>query len=180
MIVFIVIALSVNKSNSQAPGRVSKRPYKERKIHWYELEEVKKLTAKYSDKKIFLYAYIDSSRGCEIYDSVFSSSIVAKYINKNFFAFKFNFQRDSMYMDKLEIRRFKEFTKYPISLTEREKNAFPIIAILDDDLGKIRSLNGYYKPKELEAFIYFMGNKDYKLMNFEDYVKTYKGQLRKQ
>jgi thioredoxin-related protein len=155
------------------------------KINWMSLEEA--ITAqKTSPKKIFIDAYTTWCGPCKMLDkNTFHNKDVAEYINKNYYAVKFNAEGN-------ETVEFKgqTFTNPNFDASKKGRNsahqlsgyfgvrAYPTMLFLDEESNLITPLVGYKTPQQLELFLKLFKNDDYKNLKsqeeFAEYSENFK------
>jgi thioredoxin-related protein len=139
------------------------------KINWMTLEEAVE-AQKTAPKKIFIDAYTVWCGPCKMLDkNTFHNKDVADYVNKNYYAVKFNAEGN-------ETINFKGNTftnpNFDTSKTGRNSShqlaayfsirAYPTMLFLDEDANFITPLTGYKTPQQLELYLKLFGSNDYK------------------
>jgi thioredoxin-related protein len=150
------------------------------------LEEAVELQKK-APKKIMMDVYTNWCGPCKMLDrNTFHNKDVAKYVNDNYYAVKFNAEGN-------EIVDFdgKTFTNpnYNPALANRRNSphelsryfqvqAYPTIVFLDEDGKLIFPLRGYKTPTELELYLKMFKTDKHKEMDtqekFNEYYKAFK------
>jgi len=156
------------------------------KINWMSMDEA--LAAqKETPKKIFMDVYTTWCGPCKMMDrDTFSNKDVISFINKNYYAVKFN-------AEGTEEITYKDFTYTNPNYQEgrRGRNAthffadalklqgYPSIVFFGEDGSLIQSIAGYRKPKDIEIFLRMIANDDYKSLTtveaWEAYQANFKG-----
>ena len=138
-------------------------------IKWISLEDAVYLQEA-APRNIIIDMYTNWCGPCKLLDrNTFSNKDVAKYINENFYAVKFNAEGN-------DIVNFKGYTfenpNYDPAKANRRNsshelsqafrvNAFPTILFLDKSSNLLYRLRGYQTPKQLEVYLkLFNGNND--------------------
>jgi thioredoxin-related protein len=156
--------------------------YTESKIHWYTFEEATKLNSKHP-KKIFLDMYTDWCGWCKRLDAVtFVHPEIVKYVNKNFYAVKFNAERKDVisYKGKNYTNTNPNQFQHPHDLAAlflQNKFSYPTMVFLDEKMNEIAPVPGYMKPKEFERLINFIGSDAFQKQTFESYGSTFQGKV---
>jgi thioredoxin-related protein len=145
------------------------------KIEWLTIEQAyAKMQA--APRKVMIDVYTDWCGWCKVMDrSTFTDKAVAYYINKNFYAVKFNAEQKAAVMlgnQKFESRG----TTHDLALAlTNNQPSYPTTIFLDDHFQMIQPLPGYHKAREFHQIITFFGDNHYKKEPFESYkAKTYK------
>lgn len=159
-------------------------------INWITIEEAVELQKK-EPRKIIIDMYTVWCPPCKMLDKhTFQNKDVADYVNKNYYAVKFNAQGNDVVNFK-----DKEFTNPNYNPAKAKgknsqhqfANAFgirsyPSVVFLDEDLNLLTTIIGFKKPKEFELFLkLFKENhhKDIKSQkDFEAYYKAFKPQFK--
>jgi thioredoxin-related protein len=153
------------------------------KIKWLTFDQAVKLNAK-KPKKIFMDVYTDWCGWCKKYDAVtFSNPIIAKYINENFYAVKFDAERK----DSVVFRGKTYVNKNPYGQRAthdlaiyflKGRLSYPTVVTLNEKMDIINVQPGFMQPKEFEVFINFFGSNTYlKDSNFENFRGTFQGKI---
>ncbi|WP_452221766.1 thioredoxin family protein [Lacinutrix salivirga] len=154
-------------------------------INWITLEEAVKRQKK-NPKKIMIDVYTNWCGPCKLLDkNTFQNKDVADYVNKNYYAVKFNAEGNA-------VVKFKGQTYnnpgYKPELAKRRNTAhqlsryfqiksYPTIVFLDEKAEFIAPISGYRKPKQLELYLKMFKNDDHKALDtqnkFNDYYKAF-------
>ncbi|MGB1282928.1 MAG: thioredoxin family protein [Polaribacter sp.] len=160
------------------------------KVNWITLNEALELQ-KTAPKKIIMDVYTNWCAPCKMLDkNTFQNNDVATYINKNYYAVKFNGEgNDSI---QYEGNIFKN-PKYKESLKNRRNsshefanymgiNAYPTIVFMGETGNLIMPLKGYREPNQLELYLKLFKDDDYKKIvskeKFTNYQKTFKPEFK--
>lgn len=138
-------------------------------INWMSFEEA--LAAqKANPKKIMMDAYTNWCGPCKMLDkNTFHNADVAKYVNDNYYAVKFNAEgnetitfRDRTYTNPGydASKPNKRNASHQLSQYFRIQ-AYPTILFLDEKAEVITPLKGYYKPTQLEIYLKLFATDDF-------------------
>jgi len=151
-------------------------------IEWRSLEEVEKLQKK-EPRKVMIDFYTKWCGPCKMLDrTTFKNKDVANFVNKNYYAVKFNAEGN----DVVSLKG-KEFTNpkydpakanrrnYPHQLSRYFKvSAYPTMIFLDENMEFLTPVKGYKKPQQLELYLKMFYYNDHKaLKNQEDFNAYY-------
>ncbi|NNE32792.1 MAG: thioredoxin fold domain-containing protein [Winogradskyella sp.] len=158
----------------------------DKEINWVSIEEAIELQKK-NPKKIIMDVYTNWCGPCKMLDkNTFHNPDVVKYINKNYYAVKFNAEgnTDITYKDKTfsnpnfdpaKINRRNsahEFTRF------LKVRAYPTMVFFDEEGEYITPITGYLKPRQLELYLKLFKSNKHKEMDtqekFNTYFKTFK------
>jgi thioredoxin-related protein len=156
------------------------------KINWVTLEEAVELQ-KENPKKIMMDVYTNWCGPCKLLDkNTFQNKDVADYVNKNFYAVKFNAEGNDEIA--FEGRTFSN-PGYNPALAKRRNSpheltryfrvqAYPTIVFLETDGSFIFPLTGYKQPQQLELYLKMFNNDEHKGLTtqeaFNEYYKAFK------
>lgn len=153
------------------------------KINWVTLNEALELQKK-EPKKIMMDVYTNWCGPCKMLDkNTFQNKDVANYVNKHYYAVKFNGEGDSKVTykekdfsnpnyDPLKANRRNsahEFARY------LQVRAYPTIVFFDEEANFLAPITGYQKPQGIELYLKLFKDNKYKEMKTqEDFNKYYK------
>lgn len=142
-------------------------------------------------KKIFVDMYTSWCGPCKMLDkNTFSHPDVAKFINKNFYAVKFNAEGNESVTYKS--KTYTNPTYNPAKATKRNSahqltrymgvNAYPTVLFLDEEGGLINRVKGYRTPQQFEVFLKFFGTDLWKTITtqqaYQEYVDNFKPEFK--
>jgi len=160
--------------------------FSQEKINWMSMDEALALQSK-NPKKIIMDVYTTWCGPCKLLDkNTFGNTDVIKFINKNYYAVKFNAEGTSeiTYNGKLydnpdyqEGRKGKNSQHY---FTRALKiKGYPTIVFFNNDGGFIQNVVGYKTPDKLEIYLKMMANDDYLTLTtteaWQEYQNNFKG-----
>lgn len=151
------------------------------KINWVTFQEALELQKK-NPKKIMMDVYTNWCGPCKMLDrNTFHNKDVADYVNKNYYAVKFNGEGNDIVNYK-----GKSFTNpnyNPANANRRNSahelarylqiNAYPTIVFFDESSEVIAPIRGYQKPTQLELYLKMFKNNDYKNIKTQDQFNAY-------
>ncbi|MBT8252515.1 MAG: thioredoxin family protein [Flavobacteriaceae bacterium] len=155
-------------------------------IKWLSLEEAVVLQKK-NPKKIIMDVYTVWCGPCKLLDKkTFANKDVADYINKHYYAVKFNAEGN----DKVTFKN-KTYTNPSFDPAKANKRngvheltrffgvrAYPTMVFLDEDLEFLAPIRGYKTPQQLELYLKLFKNNDHKNLTtqeaFNEYYSTFK------
>jgi thioredoxin-related protein len=160
---------------------VSAGAFAQEKINWVTLDEAIELQQK-EPKKIMMDFYTVWCGPCKMLDrNTFKNKDVAAYVNKYFYAVKFNAEGNSKVKfngNTFTNPRFDPAKasrrNYPHQLTQYfQVNAYPTIVFLDEEDNLITQVKGYQKPQQLELYLKLFVSNEYKNMKSQEDFKAY-------
>lgn len=163
---------------------------KAQKINWISLNEALELQ-KTKPKKIMMDVYTNWCGPCKMLDkNTFQNKDVADFVNKNYYAVKFNGEGN-------ETVNFKgsSFANPNYDKTKANKrnsphefanhlgiNAYPTIVFISQEGNLIMPLRGYQTPNQLELYLKMFLNDEYKQITtqekFQAYNKAFKPEFK--
>jgi thioredoxin-related protein len=156
------------------------------KINWMTMNEAIEAQTK-APKKIFVDVYTNWCGPCKMLDkNTFSNADVAAYINKNFYAVKFNGEGNEAIT--MGDKDFKNPNFDPAKTRTRNSmhqfarfmgvRAYPTLLFIDSDGKLINKVASYLTPSQLEVYLKMYASGDYKAINsqekFNEYYKNFK------
>ena len=150
-------------------------------INWVTLDEALTLQKK-NPKKIMMDVYTVWCGPCKMLDkNTFHNADVVEYVNKNYYAVKFNGEGNDVvkYKDKTfanpnynEARAktrnsAHELTRY------LKVNAYPTVVFFDEKAEVIAPIRGYQQPKQLELYLKMFKQDDHKNIKTQEEFNTY-------
>ena len=155
-------------------------------INWVTFNEAVALQEK-NPKKIMMDVYTNWCGPCKMLDrNTFRNKDVVDYVNKNFYAVKFNAEgntpityKEASYTnpnyDANKANRRNSSHEFARFLRIR---VYPTIAFFDEDLNLITPLTGYQSSNQLELYLKLFSSNEYKKMTtqkaFNAYYKSFK------
>ena len=150
-------------------------------INWMTFEEALKAQKK-KPKKIMMDVYTNWCGPCKKLDKeTFHNKDVVDYVNKNYYAVKFNAEGNSTvnYQGKKYINpNYKEELKnrrnsvHELSRTLGIR-AYPTIVYFDEEGNKIQPIKGYMKPQQIELYLKLFHTDAYKNITTQEEFNTY-------
>jgi thioredoxin-related protein len=170
LIIFLTVWLS--DIYAQAPSSSAN------KINWMDFEEAVEASKK-KPKKMFLDMYTDWCGWCKKMDqSTFINPIIVEYMNKNFYAVKFNAERkDAVNFNGKEYvnpnpsgrRSSHQLAQYMLN----GRMSYPSFVFLDENQKHITIVPGYRKAPEFESILNFIGSDSYKSKKWEEFISGF-------
>ena len=154
-------------------------------IKWMSMNEALE-AQKENPKKIFVDAYTEWCGPCKMLDkNTFSNKDVAAYINKHFYAVKFNAEGN-------EVIYFKDkvFKNPGYDPEKKGRNAvhqftqamgvsaYPTMVFFDENAGFLSPVRGYLTPQKLEIFLKIFATDDYKKVKTEEEWEKYQEEFK--
>ncbi len=149
-------------------------------INWMSFNEALE-AQKEEPKKIFMDVYTDWCGPCKLLDKrTFHNKDVVEYVNKNFYAVKFN-------AEGTEEVRYNNFTYTNPNHNPSRKgrnsqhffanalkiSGYPSIVFFDENGGLIAPVMGFKTPQQLEIYLKMIHQNDYKKLTSADAWKKY-------
>lgn len=160
------------------------------KINWMSMDEALAAQAK-NPKKIFVDMYTSWCGPCKMLDrDTFSNKDVIAFVNKNFYAVKFNAEGNDIvnYQDnkfdnpKYDPAKAKRRNSQHRFATHMGVRAYPTVLFLDEQGNLINRVKSYKKPQQMEVYLKLFGTDLWKEINtqekFDAYIKDFKPQFR--
>lgn len=175
LFIFLGVSLIINAQKSE--------------INWMSLEDAIAAQAK-EPRKIIMDMYTTWCGPCKLLDrNTFGNEDVAIYINKNYYAVKFNAEGNS----NVTFNQ-KEFSNPNFVTNKKGRNsqhelarylgvtAYPTIVFIDENSGVLAPIRGYHNPNQLEIFLKLFATNLYKTVNSKEawvqYQKEFKPEFK--
>ncbi|MEE9437836.1 MAG: DUF255 domain-containing protein [Saprospiraceae bacterium] len=147
------------------------------KVRWISWEEALSANEK-EPRKFVVDIYTKWCGWCKKMDkATFQKDYVASYINKNYYAIKFDAETDKKIFFKgeeynLVTKGRKKYHELAVAITQGQLS-YPTVVFLDEHLTVIQPINGFQDAKTFELIMtYFAGN-HYKDIPWNSYTSTY-------
>lgn len=182
---FLALPLLLNAqlaptSNSTAPAKGG--------IQWLTMDQAQ-ARAKKEPRPIIVDVYTQWCGPCKMLDrNTFSDPKLAAYVNKHFYAVKFDAESQAAVNfkgQKLENPDFKpelvgrrngtHHLTYAIA-NVNGRIAYPTIVYLDAELNVLAPVQGYMTPQQMEPILYYFGDGHYKKGDYQTFVNGFKAQ----
>ncbi|MGV6845549.1 MAG: thioredoxin family protein [Lutibacter sp.] len=158
-------------------------------INWMSFEEAIAAQKK-NPKKIMVDAFTVWCGPCKLLDkNTFHNADVVNYVNKNYYAVKFNAQGNETINFKGKTFTNPNFDPNKSGRNATHQlayyygvNAFPTILFIDEKADFIGPLVGYKTPQQLELFLKIFKTDDYKKIkskdDFEKYISNFHNEFK--
>lgn len=149
-------------------------------INWISFEEAVSKVEK-QPKKIFIDMYTDWCGWCKKMDqSTFSDPIIIDYINQNFYAVKFDAERQDTVTfkgkDFVNANPGKKRSSHQLAQTLMSgKMSYPSYVFMDEDLKVITVVPGYFPPEKFEPVLHYFGKNAYQTTDWQSFNSRFKG-----
>lgn len=152
-------------------------------VQWNTFEKaVKQVEQK--PRKIFIDMYTDWCSWCKKMDKdTFANPVIAEYLNKHFYAVKFDAERKDTIVFKgqkfvnLNPNRSRHSHELARALLQGQMS-YPSYVFMDEELRVITVVPGYFPPADFEPVLHFFGSNAYLRTSWEDFKSTFKGQVK--
>ncbi|UJH89831.1 thioredoxin fold domain-containing protein [Antarcticibacterium sp. 1MA-6-2] len=158
-------------------------------IKWMSMNEALAAQKK-APKKILMDAYTDWCGPCKLMDQkTFTNKDVVNYVNKHFYAVKFNAEgteevmyRDFNYTNPNYDPNRKGRNSQHFFANALKINGYPSLVFFDEQSNVIAPIAGYRTPEQLEIYLKMIAKDDYKKLTTQDawqeYEKNFKGSFK--
>ena len=190
-IVLLVVTLTLNNNKTDLVKRVAIlicfaflttiSLNAQNRVQWLSWEEA---LEKYEQqpKKIFVDVYTNWCGWCKQMDkATFQKDHIAKYINENYYAIKFNAeQKEDILFNEKSYKFVKQGRRGYHELAAallRGKLSYPTVVFLDEDLKVIQPIKGFQNPQNFELIMTYFAEDFYKNTPWKSYTKNYQSNL---
>ncbi len=145
------------------------------KVNWMTIEEAVAAQKK-EPRKILIDVYTTWCGPCKMMDSnTFTNQDVVSFINKNFYAVKFNAESGTDVVFKGTTYKNPSYDPnargrngvHEFSRALRV-SAYPTIVYLDENLEMIAPIKGYQSPQQIELYLKFFSSNSYKTVTSQE------------
>ncbi|MCB0514939.1 MAG: thioredoxin family protein [Chitinophagales bacterium] len=169
---FLFLAACATRNNKESAAQANAKG-----IEWISIAELQEKAAK-NPKKVIIDLYTDWCGWCKRLDAdTFSDEAVIKYVNKNYYAVKFNAEQkeDILFLDKNYSfvnagRRGYNQLAYTLG---GGRLSYPTIAFLDEKLNRINSFSGYKTTEQLLPILHYVAENAYRKQSLDEYNKEH-------
>jgi thioredoxin-related protein len=140
--------------------------YTQEKINWVTWDQVQTMMKK-QKRKVVVDLYTDWCGWCKRMDATtFVDPEVVKYINKNYYAIKFNAEQKQDVNFKSRVYKFmpsgnRGVHQLALMITNSQLS-YPTFVFMDEDLNTIQPLPGYRNAEEFQLYLKFYSENYYK------------------
>lgn len=149
-------------------------------IKWMSIEEAVEAQKK-EPRKVMIDVYTDWCGPCKMMmKNTFTNQDVIDYINKNYYAVKFNAESP----DQVSFKG-KTYSNPNYDPNRRGRNgvnefsralgvnAYPTLVYMDEEMNIIAPISGYRTPPQLELYLKFIAQEDYKTVKTQEQWDAY-------
>jgi thioredoxin-related protein len=147
-------------------------------VNWISFDEAYK-KCKLKPRPILIDVYTTWCGPCKMMSAqTFNHPAIAKYINDNFYAVKFDAEtKDSVKFDKYvfvssDPTNPKAPHQFAASILDNQL-AYPSIVFLNNQIQRIDILKGFLPPSQFDPILHYYGSGDYQSTKWDDYNKAF-------
>lgn len=152
--------------------------YEKSPVNWITFDEAYKKCKK-NPRPIMVDVYTTWCGPCKMMSTqTFNNPEIAKYINDNFYAVKFDAEsKDTVKFDKYifvstDASNPKAPHQFAASILDNQL-AYPSIVFLNNQIQRLDVLKGFMPPKNFEPILNYYGSGEYQKIKWEDYQKSF-------
>jgi uncharacterized protein YyaL (SSP411 family) len=146
------------------------------KIEWISFEEATQKQKEHF-KPIYIDLYTDWCHWCKVMDrETYTDPNVINYINDKFYAVKLNAETRDTIKWKGNVYTYDpryRVNSFSLYITDNQPS-FPTTVFLTDDKTAPMALPGYFKPKEIELMVKYVGEGAYNTKSFQIFQHDFK------
>jgi len=156
------------------------------KIHWRSVEEVEALQQK-EPRKVLMDVYTTWCGPCKLMmKNTFSNKNVIEYINKHFYAIKFDAESGRDVTFKGNIYKNPGFNPNGRGRNSQHQfaqalgvSSYPTVIYMNEKMDVITPIKGYLTPDKIELYLKLFAEKNYEEIgatkeSFQKYAKNFK------
>lgn len=152
-------------------------------VHWISFNEAYK-KCQTSPRPIIVDVYTTWCGPCKMMSAqTFNNPQIAKYINDNFYAVKFDAEgKDTVSFDRYtftstDINNSKAPHQFALSILDNQL-AYPSIVFLNNQIQRLDIIKGFHPPQSFEPIMKYYGSGDYQKIKWEEYQKGFTSELK--
>lgn len=176
--------ISTENSNFKLVSENTYTEYHEKSpVNWISFNEAY-VKCKKNPRPILVDVYTTWCGPCKMMSQqTFNNPQIAKYINDNFYAVKFDAEsKDSVKFDKYifvstDATNSKAPHQFAASILDNQL-AYPSIVFLNNQIQRLDIIKGFMPPQKFEPILTYYGSGDYQVTKWEEYEKSFKSNLK--
>lgn len=145
-------------------------------INWISFGEAEQLMKK-EPKKVIIDIYTDWCGWCKVLDKkTYSNPQLIDYVNKNFYAIKFNAEGKEPFMfmgKKWEFQPANRANELAIELMQG-KMSYPTTVFMEKGFTDVQPVPGYLDVNQMEGILKFIGEDYNKKISWNDFQHQFK------
>jgi thioredoxin-related protein len=147
---------------------------KSKEIEWLTWEEAQKRMA-IKPKKVYVDVYTDWCGWCKVMDKkTFGNPNVIQYMNENFYAIKFNSEKDDNIVFNGKVYALENGTNTLAKQLMKDKMMYPTSIIFEENFANPQPVPGYLKIEDIQPILTYLAENQFKTISYEDYKKNFK------
>lgn len=176
-LLLIVLGFSLEAQEKKAEN-LKKSP----EVNWVTFEEAVELNKK-DPKPVLIDVYTDWCGWCKKMDkTTYQNDLLVKYINENFHAVKLDGEEKKDIVFKDHTFKFKKqgkrgYNEFVAALLDG-KLSYPTTVFMNKEMKLLDRVPGYLNEKIMEQITAYFANEKYKSVKWEDFVKTFKSNIK--
>ncbi len=147
-------------------------------IKWVDWNEAQELM-KRQKRKVLVDVYTDWCGWCKRMDATtFQDPRIVSYINKNYYAIKFNAEQKDDIVFKSRVFKFMEngrrgIHQLAIEITNGQLS-YPTFVFMDEEFNTIQPLKGYLDVDTFDAITNYFGGNHYKDTPYQSFIESFR------
>lgn len=153
-------------------------------VNWISLTEAEKLMAK-EPRKVLVDVYTKWCGPCRMMDeNTFKNPSVAEYINKHYYAIKFDAESGDEVHFKGTTYKNADFdpsksgrnSTHELTMAIAPVNgriAYPTIVYLDEEFKIVAPVQGYHTPQQIEPILKYIAEGNYQSVAFDQFKTSF-------
>lgn len=168
------LSMAQKQAKKHAAATTAAAVVSDKEINWISLDEVQQKMKK-EPRKVYIDVYTGWCGWCKVMDKkTFTNPGVISYINKHFYAVKFDAeQADSVHFMGAHYGLEGRTHQFAVQLL-RGQLSYPTTVIMEENFQNPQIIPGYQDVKAIEPILKYLGENYYKSTPWEEYVKTAK------
>jgi thioredoxin-related protein len=160
-----VLEINKDKTNSKVVNN--------KEINWLTWEEAQKQMA-IKPKKVYVDVFTDWCGWCKVMDKkTFSNPNVIQYMNENFYAIKFNSEKDDNITFQGKLYKISNGTSELAIELMKGSLSYPTSIFFEEKFVNSQPVPGYLDIKNIQPILSYLGGNHQKTTPWPDYQKAF-------
>lgn len=174
VIAFTSFAQAQKKGKASPKKVAAEAAVSDKEINWITLDQLQEKMKK-EPRKVYIDVYTGWCGWCKVMDKkTFTNPGVINYINKKFYAVKFDAeQTDSVHFMGAHYGMEGRTNQFAVQLL-RGQMSYPTTVIMEENFQNPQIIPGYQDVKAIEPILKYLGENTHKTTPWEEYIKTAK------
>jgi thioredoxin-related protein len=145
----------------------------DKEIHWLTWEEAQKQMA-VKPKKVYVDVYTDWCGWCKVMEKkTFTNPSLIKYMNENFYAIRFNSEKDDNINFQGKFYKISNGTSELAVKLMKGSMSYPTSIFFEENFANAQPVPGYLDLKTIQPILTYLGGNHQKTKQWPEYQKAF-------